>query len=923
MTEATTRAQHIDRLLRGAGWCLEDRTQVSMELPVAALASGVGEAAADLHGITDYCLLGPTGEVLAVVEAKRSSRSERDGEEQLRLYVEAIAKTQSFAPFGFLTNGFSTRFWEVGLSHPRLVAGMFTRQDLLDLRFIQEQGQPLSSLAISNAIAGRPYQHEAIRRVCERFALGHRHALLVMATGTGKTRTTMALIDLFLRSQQAQRILFVADRDALVEQAHDDGFKAFLPDEPRTRIYSRAIDRDKRLYVATLQTLSQCFEQFSPGFFHLIIFDEAHRSIFNRFHEIVEYFDARMVGLTATPASFIDRDTFRVFHCQDGQPTFLYPFEQAVDDKFLVDFTISQAQTGFQRDGIRGADLSEEDRNDLRAKGIDPDDIDYDGTDIEQTVCNLDTLRRQWEEIMEQSVKDASGLICKTIVFAMSRAHAERLRDVFEQMFPDRVGLLTLIHHGVERVHDGPWGRGLIKKFKHENKPRIAISVDMLDTGVDVPEVMNLVFMRPVQSRIKLWQMIGRGSRSQEACLYPERLPASGKRGFKILDFWQNDFGRRIDPPQPAEVPILVRLFQCRLDLLEASLGDAGGFAHQQVKTDLRAMLARVPVDSFLVRREWPRIERAWDDAFWNILIPESIEFLRVVAEELRHVGDVDLAAETFTLRCETVKLDLLRQQPPAPELLTSIARDVARLPQDVHQRASCQASITLALSPDLATATPPQLTQLITDLAPEMKRRRRDDGVFRTIDLPDFMLPRGTIILGPGQQPVYVQDYRRRVEGRIQSIVASSSAIASVQAGQVPSTADLIELERLLHEGLGEDSDLHLSPKIAERAFGFRMDEGTGFLGLLRELLQITTLPNYAATVDQAFSDHITAHAYSADQIRFLRAVQEIFIAKHHLLEADLYDPPLTQFGRNAVDRYFTPDERHAILRLADDLSA
>ena len=297
----------------------------------------------------------------------------------------------------------------------------------------------------------RPYQHEAIRRVAEAFAAGKRRALLVMATGTGKTRTTMGLIDIFLRSSWAQKMLFLADRDALVEQALNDGFKAHLPNEPRVRIHTANIDPDKRLYVATLQTMARCFEKFSPGFFDLIVFDEAHRSIFNRFTEVIEYFDARMIGLTATPAAFIDRDTFRTFDCRDQAPTFLYTYQQAVAEKRLVDFRLYQAQTGFQRKGIKGADLSEEDRDALIEQGIDPDSLDYAGTDLEVLVSNRDTLRRQWEEIMEVCIKDRGGhLPGKTIIFAMTKEHAERIRDVFEEMFPEHVGLLQVIYsrHG-------------------------------------------------------------------------------------------------------------------------------------------------------------------------------------------------------------------------------------------------------------------------------------------------------------------------------------------------------------------------------------------------------------------------------------------------------------------------------------------
>lgn len=427
-TEAATRTVRIDPELQGRGWDLADRTQVRFEVPVD------GYDATPWNGVTDYCLYEPSGLVIAVVEAKRTSREPRVGEEQLRHYVDEIAKRQGFRPFGFMTNGLSWYFWDVGEAHPRLVAGMFSPDDLKRLRFIRENAIGPMTLTINAAIASRAEQHEAIRRVCEAFDQGRRRALVVMATGTGKTRTTMALIDLFLRARRAQKVLFLADRDALVEQALNDGFKAHLPDEPRDRVFTRNIDPNKRLYVATLQTMGRCFEQFSPAFFDLIVFDEAHRSIFNRFTEVMEYFDARMLGLTATPANFIDRDTFVTFRCDGQAPTFLYTYQQAVAEKRLVDYRMYQAQTGFQRAGIRGADLDDDAREALISKGIDPDTIDYSGTDLEVLVSNRDTLRRQWEEIFDVCIKDRGGnLPGKTIVFAISKGHAERIRDVFRR----------------------------------------------------------------------------------------------------------------------------------------------------------------------------------------------------------------------------------------------------------------------------------------------------------------------------------------------------------------------------------------------------------------------------------------------------------------------------------------------------------
>ncbi|MCP4594030.1 MAG: DEAD/DEAH box helicase family protein, partial [bacterium] len=375
------------------------------------------------------------------------------------------------------------------------VYGFFSPSDLENLLYLRQNQTPFADEPPDLRIADRPYQLEAIRRVCEAFERGRRKTLLVMATGTGKTRTAMSLVNVFLRTNQARRILFVADRDALVQQALDDGFRAFIA-EPSTRIYTGDIDTDNRLFVVTLQTLNNCFREFTPGFFDLIIFDEVHRSIFNRWKEPLQYFDGRMIGLTATPADFIDRNTFIEFECYDGLPTFLYSYEQAVADDYLVDYVPYVTRTKYQRTGIRGEDLGEEERNLLIEQGIDPDELDYSGTDLEVKVTNRDTLRQQWQEIVDVCYKDRSGLPGKTIVFALTHEHAMRLHEVFEEMYPHYHDLARVITYQIK------YARGKIKAFKTESKPRIAISVDMLETGIDVPEAVNLVFMRPIRSRI-------------------------------------------------------------------------------------------------------------------------------------------------------------------------------------------------------------------------------------------------------------------------------------------------------------------------------------------------------------------------------------------------------------------------------------
>src|SRR6266851_3432389 len=913
VNEATTRALLINPQLRKAGWPLDDRSRVGFEIPVD------GYDAEPWNGITDYCLWDAAGNVLAVVEAKRCSRSPRDADEQLRHYIIEIAKRQDYPPFGFMANGHDIWFWEVGLANPRLVAGFFAPADLERLKFLRQNRLPLEATSINTTIVDRPYQHEAIRRVAEAFAANQRRALLVMATGTGKTRTTMALIDVFLRAHQAQNVLFLADRDALVDQTLTDGFKAHLPHEPRDRIYTHQIDKTKRLFVATEQTLALCYSKFSPSFFDLIIFDEAHRSLFKRFTEVIEYLDARMIGLTATPANFIDRDTFRLFGCDANVPTFLYDYPQAVKEEFLVDFSLYQAHTSFQRKGIKGVDLSEEDRNALAEQGIDADSLDYAGTEIEVEVSNRDTLRKQWEEVMETCLKDQSGqLPGKTIVFAMTKRHAHRIAEVFEEMYPQHVGVAQVITSTTERVRDGSYGDGLITKFKKNNLPRIAISVDMLDTGIDVPEAVNLVFMKPVQSRIKLWQMIGRGTRNQQACKYLDRLPDGKKTEFKIIDFWQNDFNKKADDKPPIDVPVLVSVFNTRLKILERHLPDHTAEAFRLAITDLRAMMARVPRDSFPVKKVWLQVAPAWEDDFWTLITPAKLDFLRLhVAPLLRFAADVDVAAETFTHKVERLKLQIL-QATPSPQLLQSIAEDVSLLP-DIAVRVASSPSAKLALSSDLATATPAQLTKIIRDLAPAMKNRRDRPSAFLKIDLPDFIATHGYISVGEGGHQILIEEYKRRVDARVLEIVEKHPALAALREGREVTDDQLVDLERTLHRELGRD-DIQLSSRNMRIAYGLRVDN---FLAFLRHLLALDAIPDYPQLVQRGFERHIQAHNYNAEQIRFLRSVQEVFLAKHTLVEADLYDPPLTNFGRNAVERFFTPQEIGDLLHLTQSLAA
>jgi len=920
----------IDPQLERAGWYLRDHSKVKVEIPVD------GYDAEPLNGVTDYTLYRENGEVLAVVEAKRACVDVRLAEAQLTHYVTEIEKHQSLKPFGFLANGREIHFVDVGFAPKREVYGFFTRVDLENLLYIRQNASPIGATEINNRIVDRSYQHEAIRRVAETFDVhsvpkvgvdqssgleetfgmvkgGKRKALIVMATGRGKTRTTMGLIDMFMRSNQARRILFVADRDALVDQAKEDGFEKFLAQEPCTRLRTYDLDTTKRLYAVTLQTLSNIFEQFSPAFFDLIIFDEVHRSIFNKFNEVLEYFDGRQIGLTATPANYINRDTFLAFDCTDGKPTYLYTYEQAITDGWLVDYDLYAARTKLQRQGIHGVDLSEEERNALIEKGLDPDDINYEGSELEQTVSNRDTLRKQWEEIWEVCKKDASGqLPGKTIIFAITQEHALRLQAVFDEMFPQFPELAKVITCKSEY-------RGtLMEAFKKKDMPRIAISVDMLDTGIDLPEVVNLVFMKPVQSPIKLQQMIGRGTRVQAACRNLALLPNFKKNNFLIIDFWENNFSRDAKEVVDQSTPVLVTIFNTRLKLLETWLKDQKDPDCQQVIADLREQIQQIPTDSFTIRKHMPEIEEAWTDAFWNYLLPEKIEFLKLkVAPHLRLVPGVDVAAATFITKVERLKL-LKRTGKDITQAVQSIAEDAAILPDFAINDPQCKLQIQKCIPRELTNASLSELTDLRDALAPQMKYKRRLD-TFLELDLVDSIAISGYILLTNSGEKMYVAEYRRLVEEHILALVANHPTIKAIQNGEKIDDWQLLELERTLTKELGE-GDLEVTPENLKKVFAHTADS---FLGLVRQVLDMTYLPDYKDVVARQFEDYVIKHNYNADQIRFLRAVQSVFLQKRHLETADLYEPPLDMFGADAVERWFTEKEIGEVVEFANRLSA
>ena len=534
ISEFKTRKLYIDVMLEDAGWTKGKDWLDEVELPGMPNQSEVGYA--------DYVLYGDDGKALAVIEAKRTCVDVAKGRQQAKLYADLLEKQYQRRPVIFLTNGFENRI-DDGQYPERRVAAVFSKRDLEKMFNLRRMRQPLSLIHVDKSIAGRYYQEEAIKAVCESFGKkNRRRALLVMATGSGKTRTVIALCKVLLEKGWIRDILFLADRNSLITQAKRN-FVNLLPDLSVVNLCEDKTNYTAHCVFSTYQTMYNCIDTihddeeqrlFSPGHFDLVICDEAHRSIYNKYRDIFNYFDAPLVGLTATPKDEIDKNTYEIFELQSGIPTYGYELAQAVKDGYLVDFISVETTLKFIQEGIVYDELSEEDREAYEntfegENGELPESIA--SSALNEWIFNEDTIREVLRILMKEGLKiDYGNRIGKTIIFAKNHKHAEEILKNFGKEFPHLPGWAKVIDNYMT------YAQSAIDEFSEADKlPQIAISVDMLDTGIDVPEVLNLVFFKKVMSKAKFWQMIGRGTR-----LCPGLIDGEDKSKFYIFDFCGN-----------------------------------------------------------------------------------------------------------------------------------------------------------------------------------------------------------------------------------------------------------------------------------------------------------------------------------------------------------------------------------------------
>lgn len=890
-TEAETRTELIDLLLAEAGWPLtaaRDR-----EWPVSGIPSASGT------GRVDYVLWGDDGRPLAVVEAKRTRASAKEGRAQAKLYAGALEASTGQRPIVFYTNGYEHWIWDDMRSAPRRISGFLTKDQLVLAIQRRTSTKPFSAVAINREIAARPYQLAAIRAVTDAFAAGRRRALLVMATGTGKTRTVISLVDVLQRANWVKRVLFLADRTQLVTQAVG-AFKEHLPDSAPVNLVEDKTT-DGRVYVSTYQTVMGVIDageddlrRFGPGYFDLIVVDEAHRSIYHRYGEIFDYFDAHLVGLTATPRAEVDHNTYRLFELEDGVPTEAFELDDAIAGGYLVPPVAWPIDLGFIRRGIRYDQLSTAEQEEWDALewegGEIPDEVD--AAAMNRWLFNADTVDKVLEVLMEHGIRVGGGdRLGKTILFAKSQAHADFIEERFDVNYPHLRGQFAqVITH-----RSGPYAGHLIDDFKTPGRaPHLAISVDMLDTGLDVPDLVNLVFFKPVHSQTKYWQMIGRGTR-----LRPDLFgPGSDKTQFIVFDVCGNiEYFNQELPEATAARPRGVgeRLVTERFALLRL-LGDDTEELRESLIAWLSARVAGMNRDNFLVRRHLRAVDRFADPAAWRR--PHTSDDAAAIDE----VASLPSAADTDTDEAAK-RFDLLiiaAQQAraagePVPPALVSRLRQLAGLIGDQRGVPVVEAQRWL-----LDALADPGWWEAAS-LAQLEDVRVRLRGLLALIDARH-------------QAPVYT-DFEDTLGERRELEIARVSvgldrrafrtqllaflreheqvvALHKLRTGRALTDSDLAELERILVETGGVDA--------AALSASAREAQGLG-----RFIRSIVGLERSA--VEELVGDFVAAPGFTRSQQAFVDLVVNELTVEGRLDTARLYEDPFSGVAPQGPEAIFT----------------
>lgn len=624
LSEYETRKRYIDLDLKLAGWEIGQDVLEEVEVNGMPTSSGTGFA--------DYVLYGNNGKPLAVVEAKKSSVNPKVGQQQAKLYADCLERRYNQRPIIFFTNGYETYLWD-DVNYPeRKVSGIFTKEELQLMVDRRHTVTPVVSSDINDDISSRPYQKEAILRVCEAIDRKQRKMLLVMATGTGKTRTAISIVDVLAKHNYVKNVLFLADRKALVKQAKNN-FSQLLPNLSLCNLLDQKENPEQaRMIFSTYPTMMNAIDEakrkdgkklFTPGHFDLIIVDESHRSIYKKYQAIFDYFDALLIGLTATPKDEIDKNTYSVFELENGVPTFAYELEEAVEGKYLVSYRVYEMKSKIMEEGIKYDQLSEDEKDQFDEFFEEDEKVEdtIDSAAVNEWLFNADTIDKVLRELMEKGLRIEGGdKLGKTIIFAKSSKHAKAIVERFNTLYPEYGGnYAKVIDYSTKYVDT------LIDDFSDPIKmPQIAVSVDMLDTGIDIPQVLNLVFFKKVRSKSKFHQMIGRGTRLCKDLLGL----GEDKQEFLIFDFCNNFEFFRLNPrgmDSKIGETLTEKIFNHKVEIIkelqELAYQEPDYIAYREsLLDDVLASVRALNEDSFRVRMNLKYVHKYKNQESWASL---------------------------------------------------------------------------------------------------------------------------------------------------------------------------------------------------------------------------------------------------------------------------------------------------------------
>ena len=876
ISEAETRRLYIDLMLKEAGWEVLDTegaiqpSKACIEVEVEGMPNNEGV------GYCDYVLFGSNGLPLAVVEAKRTSASPIKGKHQAELYAMCLEKRYGIRPVIYYTNGFETYIID-GLGYPSRRLYAFHTESDLELLIQKRQRHDITDFSINDNITDRHYQKMAIKSVCEHFNSKHRRGLLVMATGTGKTRVSISLVDVLARNGWVKNVLFLADRIPLVSQAHKN-FVKLLP-HMTTSVLSEDKDPDTtaRITFSTYQTMINYIDRdekaFSVGRFDLIIIDEAHRSIFGKYTAIINYFDALLVGLTATPRDEVDRSTYETFQMEQGVPNYAYELEDAVAEGYLVNYRGFKRGSLILKDGIKYKDLSPKEQEQLEKvweyeqakKAIDGEDYrrDIRSDEIFKYIFNLDTIDHVLQDLMENGLKVQSGeRIGKTIIFAYNHRHAEMIVERFYALYPEYASesseFCALIDNYVT------YSKDLIDKFEiRDGNPQIAVSVDMLDTGIDVPDVLNLVFFKIVKSKIKFMQMIGRGTRLSKDVFGP----GQDKEFFYIFDWCRNFeyFDKNPDGNKAKTVQSLTeRIFSLRSRIafqLQHQKWQEDEFAchlHDETKAVLKEQVAALSDSHISVREKWADVSHFKNDDNWAYISEVDVNTLSTEIAPLLSKNTLDESAKKFDVLTMLIELSLLDGETNCVKAVQNVQTIAEKLQEKatLPQVQAAMPTINEVLS-EVAwqNVSLNWLEKVRKDLRDLVKFLMGGDNKWFSVDIEDTISDEGTI---DGITPRVT--YKQSVLDFL-SQNRNLPVLQKIYDMEQLTVADVDELERILWQELGSKEDYN--------RFTQGMPCGSNVAIFIRSILGIDR-----KNAVRRFSEFISGNELNAEQEDFLMTI-------------------------------------------------